>query len=158
MIHPADTLVKPSKPDAFKIDGSLDSATAKKAENWFGQFINDPDVLRSTGVDIDILGRIVALAGAIVDSFEILIYKDNYHEKAIVEISVLRLDHPYFKVYRIEFTAWSASAHSLFVREDQSGITGELNARNFCPRAPIIDHLINETIFRVAKEAEDLFN
>ncbi|KAJ3561089.1 hypothetical protein NP233_g10409 [Leucocoprinus birnbaumii] len=159
-IDRADKLIKPSKVNAFKFDGSPDAAIVKEVETWFQKFINDPDVLGSTKIDINVLGKIVAQTGATVDSFETLFYKNEHHEKTLVDIGILRFPdeaHPYFKVYRIKLTAWSASARYLFVQEDQSGITGEFNARNFRPRASVIDRLKKETIAQVAKEAEALF-
>ncbi|KAJ3559796.1 hypothetical protein NP233_g11176 [Leucocoprinus birnbaumii] len=159
-IERSDKLIKPSKMNAFKFDGSPDAAIVKEVENWFKKFINDPDVLGSTKIDINVLGKIVAQTGATVDSFQTVFYKTEHHEKVLVDIGVLRFpdeEHPYFKVYRIKLTAWSASARYLFVQDDQSGITGEFNARNFRPRASVIDRLKKETVAQVAKEAEDLF-
>ncbi|KAJ3574106.1 hypothetical protein NP233_g1981 [Leucocoprinus birnbaumii] len=160
IIHRADKLIKPSKPNAFKNDGSHSSAIVKEVEEWFKRLINDLELLGSTGIDISILGKIVALVGATVDGFRTLLYENDYHEKALVDVAVLcfpDVDHPYFKVYRIKLTAWSASARYLFAQEDRSGITGEFNARKFRPRTSVMDHLKQETISKIAKEAENLF-
>lgn len=67
------------------------------------KFIEDEDVLESTKIDINVLGRIVAQTGATVDSFEAFFAKSEHHEQTIIDIGVLRfpdIDHPFFKVYR----------------------------------------------------------
>ncbi|KAJ3559795.1 hypothetical protein NP233_g11174 [Leucocoprinus birnbaumii] len=163
-IDRSDEFIKPSKLNVFKFDGSPDAAIVKEVENWFRKFIDDEDVLESTKIDIDALGRIVAQTGATVDSFGSVFYKNERHENTLVDIGgILRfpdVEHPYFKVpfvYRIKLTGWSASARYLIVQDDQSGITGEFNARNFRPRASVIDRLKKEIVAQGVKELEASF-
>ncbi|KAJ3571450.1 hypothetical protein NP233_g3746 [Leucocoprinus birnbaumii] len=156
----ADKMIKPSKLNAFKFDGSPNDTIVKEVQSWFTRFISDQDVLDATKIDIKVMGEIVAKTGATVTNFETFFYKEEHHEKTLIDIGILRfpdIDHPYFKVYRIKVTAWSASARFLFLQEDQSGITGEFNARNFRPRESVIRGLKKETVEQAVKEAEDLF-
>lgn len=91
------------------------------------------------------MAKIVAQIGAILENFETLFAKDEYHEQALIDINVLRfpdVDQPYFKVsqnlylesvrlinmlvqvYRIKLAAWSDSSRNLMHQEDTNGITG----------------------------------
>lgn len=57
--------------------------------------------MRSTKIDIKVLANIVAQTGATVDAFVTVFYKEEKHEKTVVDIGVLRfpdIDNPYFKV------------------------------------------------------------
>lgn len=110
--------------------------------------IKDSDVLRSTKIDIKVLAEIVAQTGATITNVETLFFKEESHERNLVDIGVLRypdIDQPYFKVcetlgkledgqvefnngiiqvYRIQLKAWSRSRRVLMVQEDYNGITG----------------------------------
>lgn len=118
-ISRADKLIK-EETNFFKVDGSphLDvvrevnktnyhfgcDLTCFQIETWFINLIQDDDVLKSTAIDIKVLGNIVTQTGATIDSFPALIYKNEYHEKPMVDIGVLRfpdIDHPHFKVLLI---------------------------------------------------------
>ncbi|KAJ3559794.1 hypothetical protein NP233_g11175 [Leucocoprinus birnbaumii] len=156
----SDTFTKPSKIKAFKFDGSADDTVVKEVQTWFTKLIGDPDILKATKIDIKVLAEIVAQTGATVDSFEAFFYKNEHHEKGLIDIGVLRfpdIDNPYFKVYRIQLRAWSACARYLFVQEDQSGITGEFNARNFRPRESVLSKIKKEIMEQGVEEAEALF-
>ncbi|KAM6483082.1 hypothetical protein HDV62DRAFT_360101 [Trichoderma sp. SZMC 28011] len=103
------------------------------------------------------MAKIVAQIGAILENFETLFAKDEYHEQALIDINVLRfpdVDQPYFKVYRIKLAAWSDSSRNLMHQEDTNGITGEFNSRMFRPRASLIEKL-NSKVFHVAAAAAD---
>jgi hypothetical protein len=155
----ADKLIK-SGTNVFKFDGSPDAAIVKEVESWFVKLVQDKDVLDDTKIDIKVLAQIVAQTGATVDSFETFFYKSEHHEKTIIDIGVLRfpdIEKPYFKVYRIKLTAWSTSSRVLMVQEDQNGITGEYNARNFRPRESVINGLKEETKKQAIEEANNLF-
>lgn len=68
------------------------------------KLINDGDVLRSTQIDVTVLANIVAQTGATVDSLETLVWKQETHEKTLVDIGVLRfpdIDNPHFKVEKL---------------------------------------------------------
>ncbi|KAJ7915222.1 hypothetical protein B0H13DRAFT_2324595 [Mycena leptocephala] len=123
-------------------------------------FIELINVLKSTAIDIKVMAHIVAQTGATIDSFPALIYKNEYHEKTMVDIGVLRfpdIDHPHFKLYHIRLVAWSDSRRILFVQKDVNGITGEFNSRIFRPRASVIQGLTEDIKKKAIKEAEDLF-
>jgi len=146
--------------NVFKFDGSPDAGIVKQVQNWFNALIADDDVVKSTKIDINILANIVAQTGATVDAFATVFYKDERHEQTLVDIGVLRFpdtDKPYFKLYRIQLTAWSQSQRVLMVQDDQNGITGEYNARNFRPRKAIIDGLKADVMKKAIQEAENLF-
>ncbi|KAI5839050.1 hypothetical protein DFP73DRAFT_587912 [Morchella snyderi] len=156
----ADPLTK-SGTNVFKVDGSPNNAIVKEVETWFQRFISDSDILNATQIDIKVLGNIVAQTGATIDSFEAFFVKNEYHEKNLIDIGVLRypdLDHPYFRVYRIELKAWSQSKRILFVQEDSNGITGRFQACKFKPRKSTMDALRPETVKKAAAEAEDFLN
>jgi len=155
-----DKLLK-SGVNVFKFDGSPDAAIVKEVEGWFSKLISDEDVLRSTKIDIKVLAQIVAQTGATIDSFETLFYKNESHEKTMVDIGILRfpdISHPYFKVYRIKLDAWSQSKRVLMVQDDQNGITGEFNARNFRPRKEVIAELAEKTKKKAIEETESLWD
>jgi len=155
----ADKLVKEGT-NVFLVDGSPDPNIVREVETWFINLIQDDDVLKSTAIDIKVMANIVAQTGATIDSFEALIYKNEYHEKTMVDIGVLRfpdIDHPHFKLYRIQLIAWSDSTRVLFVQKDKNGITGEFNSRVFKPRASVINELSGTVKKQAIQEAEDLF-
>ncbi|KAJ6457703.1 hypothetical protein C8R45DRAFT_1110451 [Mycena sanguinolenta] len=152
----AEKLVK-EETNVFLIDGSPDPNVV---ETWFINLIQDDDVLKSTQIDIKVMASIVAQTGATIDSFPAVFYKNEYHEKTMVDIGVLRfpdIEHPYFKLYRIQLIAWSDSRRILFVQKDANGITGEFNSRIFRPRDSIIKELSESVKKQAVKEAEDLF-
>jgi hypothetical protein len=72
-----------------------------QVESWFTRLISDQDVLDSTKIDIKILANIVAQTGATVDAFDAFFYKNEQHEKTLIDIVVLGfpdIDNPHFKV------------------------------------------------------------
>lgn len=72
-----------------------------QVKDWFVSQIVDPDVLQSTKIDVNCMAEIVAQTGATVDSFESFFYKEEEHQKTVVDVGVLRfpdIEHPYFKV------------------------------------------------------------
>ncbi|KAJ7915181.1 hypothetical protein B0H13DRAFT_1872275 [Mycena leptocephala] len=155
----AEQLVK-EETNVFKVDGSPDPDVVREVENWFIKLINDDDVLKSTAIDVKVMAHIVAQTGATIDSFPALIYKNEYHEKFMVDIGVIRFpdtDHPHFKLYRIRMVAWSDSRRILFVQKDVNGITGEFNSRIFRPRTSVIHGLTEPIKTEAIKEAENLF-
>ncbi|KAJ7200675.1 hypothetical protein B0H12DRAFT_1036650 [Mycena haematopus] len=155
----AEKLVK-DETNFFRVDGSPDPNVVREVETWFINLINDDDVLKSTAIDIKVMAHIVAQTGATIDSFPALIYKNEYHEKTMVDVGVLRfpdIEHPYFKLYRIQLIAWSDSRRILFVQKDENGITGEFNSRIFRPRVSIIQELSASVKEQAIKEGEDLF-
>ncbi|KAJ7083765.1 hypothetical protein C8R44DRAFT_753330 [Mycena epipterygia] len=146
--------------NVFKLDGSPDPNIAREVETWFINLIQDDDVLKSTSIDIKVMANIFTQTGATVNSFPALIYKNESHKKTLVDIGVLRfpdIDHPHFKLYRIQLIARSDSCRILFVQKDENGITGEFNSRVFKPRASSIQELTETAKKQAVKEAEDLF-
>ncbi|QGI59999.1 hypothetical protein CEK26_003978 [Fusarium fujikuroi] len=153
-----DSLVKNSS-SAFKTDGSPDSGIVKEVTAWFKKLIQDEDVLNSTKIDINVLGRIVAQSGATVDSFESFFHKTEEHTKTVIDIGVLRypdIDNPYFKIYRIKLTAWSKSTRTLAWQEDRNGIQGEFNVRKYKPRSSVINNLTDAAKAGATKQAADI--
>lgn len=58
-------------------------------------------MVKSTNINIDVLAKIVAQAGATIDSFESNFDKRDFHMKPMVDIVVLRfpdISNPFFKV------------------------------------------------------------
>lgn len=105
-------------------------------------------MLKSTKLnEFHTLADIVAQTGATVDGFFSFFYKDESHEKTILDIGILRFpdpSHPYFhvrlhissyatnssnmndghQVYRVKLSAWSQSKRTLMFQEDSNGIAG----------------------------------
>ncbi|KAF3058793.1 hypothetical protein CFAM422_011910 [Trichoderma lentiforme] len=147
--------------NGFKFDGSPDASIVREVQAWFNNLISDDDVLNSTKIDAEVIAKIVAQIGAILENFETFFAKNEYHEQALINIGVLRfpdVDQPYFKVYRIKLAAWSDSSRNLIHQEDTNGITGEFNSRVFQPRASIIEHLTSATFQKAAATADALFD
>ncbi|KAL6797094.1 hypothetical protein J3E68DRAFT_426614 [Trichoderma sp. SZMC 28012] len=147
--------------NGFKFDGSPDASIVREVQAWFKNLISDDDVLNSTRIDVEVLAKIVAQIGAILDNFENFFAKGEYHEQALMDIRVLRfpdVDQPYFKIYRIKLAAWSDSSHNLIHQEDTSGITGEFNSRVFRPHAYVIQQLNSATFQKAVATADSLFD
>ncbi|KAK4160224.1 hypothetical protein QBC43DRAFT_347478 [Cladorrhinum sp. PSN259] len=131
----ANKLINESSAD-FKCDGSPDAVIISEVKTWFTQLIQDLDFLASTRIDTDVLAKIVAQSGAIIDSFEAFFAKKERHEKTLLDIGALRfpdLETPYLKLYRIQLSAWSDSSRVPFHQDNKNGITGEFNSRVFRP-------------------------
>ncbi|KAJ6620954.1 hypothetical protein B0H10DRAFT_1875405 [Mycena sp. CBHHK59/15] len=159
-INRVDKFIKEGT-NVFKFDGSPDTTIMREVETWFTNLINDEDVLKSTKIDINVVGAIVAQTGATIDAIETLIYKSESHEKTLVDIGVLRfpdIDNPYFKVYHIKLVAWSQSQRILMVQNDTNGITGVYNCRKFKPRASVINGMKKEVKQKAISEAEHIFD
>jgi len=107
-----------------------------------------------------VLADIVSTTGATIDSFESFFAKNEHHEKNVVDIGVLRypdIDNPFFKVYRIQLSAWSDTRRILFHGEDANGITGQYNVRLFKPRDSVIAGIKEETRKKAINEADNMF-
>lgn len=159
LIHRNDKLIKQDM-GYFKFDGSPSKAVVNEVHSWFVSLIKDEDVLDDTKIDIDTLGAVVAMTGAHVNDLETLVYSHCIQEKEVMDIGVLRypdIDHPYFKVYRIQLNAWADCERVLFVQNDSNGITGVFTCRKFKPRASVLAGLSDATKKKAIEEAEDLF-
>ncbi|KAF8877749.1 hypothetical protein CPB84DRAFT_1794725 [Gymnopilus junonius] len=153
--------IKPSRLNFFKVDGSPDPVVVREVHTWFTKFIGDSDVLRSTQINIDVLGAIVAQTGATITSFETFFYGHEHHEKRLVDVGVLRFpdfEHPYFQIYRIKLEAWSCCERYIFVQEDSNGINGEYTASTYRPTKSAYDSIIGKRREDAIKEAEDIFS
>lgn len=120
----------------------------------------DSDVLRSTGIDIYVLAKLVASTGARVHSFQTIFGKHKYHEQTMLEIGVLRypdIEQPYFKVYRLQLKAWADCKRVMMVQRDYNGITGEFRVRKYKPRDSVISEMNEEVRQMAVQDAEDLF-
>ena len=132
-IERSEMLIKNSASD-FKFDGSPDAAVVREVQAWFTKLINDEDVLGSTKIDLPVMAEIVAQSGATIDCFLTVFTKHEHHSKHMVDIGVLRfpdIDHPHFKLYRIQLDAWSDCSRILWHQEDKNGITGSRSP--LCP-------------------------
>ncbi|KAK0751426.1 hypothetical protein B0T18DRAFT_68282 [Schizothecium vesticola] len=155
----ADKLVKEGT-NEFKSDGTSQAGIVREVHTWFTNLIKDEDVMMSTKFDIEVLGKIVALTGATIDNLRSLFARDDYYERAVVDIAVLRfpdVEQPYFKLYRIKLTAWLDSTRILFHQVDKSGINGEYHCRKFKPRESVIKALSGENFRKAVATAEDMF-
>eukprot|EP01023_Acetabularia_acetabulum_P032647 TRINITY_DN304_c0_g1_i7.p1 TRINITY_DN304_c0_g1~~TRINITY_DN304_c0_g1_i7.p1 ORF type:complete len:280 (-),score=71.86 TRINITY_DN304_c0_g1_i7:618-1457(-) len=155
----SDKLIKDGT-NYFKFDGSADLDTVREVETWFTNFVNDADILDSTGIDIDVLAKIVAATGVAVDGLSSVFYDQAYEERNVLEIGVLRypdIDHPYFKVYRLKLVAWAESKRYVFVQEDSNGITGDLRVVKYEPRPSVMEQLSEKVTGQAVAEAEELF-
>ncbi|OBZ69931.1 hypothetical protein A0H81_10532 [Grifola frondosa] len=128
--------------DFFNMNNTEKGRIAESVHTWFMELIEDDDVvsvvqslmlvaltlklvccyllqLKSTKINIATFSTIVATMGAAVKHFRNVFGGHENCEKTIVDIGVLRypdLKHPYFKVYRIQLTAWrDATYGSLLV-------------------------------------------
>ncbi|KAJ4115366.1 hypothetical protein NW768_011218 [Fusarium equiseti] len=135
-VYNADSLIKHNSRD-FKTDGSPDASIVREVETWFKKLIADEDVIKSTKIDINTLGRIVAQSGATIDSFETFFVKTEKHKKTMLDIGVLRYPD------------------SL---EDNNGIDGVYNMRRYKPRSSVIDKLRDDVKDKAVKDAEDLLS
>jgi len=145
----------------FHYDRDEASGVAREVNSWFTNFIRDDDVIRATNINIDTFAHLVATTGASIDSFESFFGKDETREKKVLDVGVLRypdLDHPYFKVFRIQLTAWSHTKRILFVSEESSGLNGEFDMRLFEPNAATINAMTSEAKKAAIQEAEDMFS
>ena len=120
----------------------------------------DEDIIKSTGIDIDFLGKIVASTGSIVNTFGEFFAKDKLREVTAVDIGVLRypdLDNPYFKVYHIKLMVWTDSRRFLIVQFDKNGFKGEFSVRRFRPRESVINNIRSELRTRAVQEVEQYY-
>jgi len=155
----ADKLIKTGT-SYFNYDRKKDWGVVREVQSWFAKLVGDDDILNSTGIDLNVLADIVSTTGATINSFEAFFAKNEHHEKNVVDIGVLRYpdpDHPFFKVYRIQLSAWSDTRRVVFVGEDANGITGQISVRLFKPRDSVISGLKEEVKKKAIKEAEDMF-
>ncbi|XP_024537194.1 uncharacterized protein LOC112348596 [Selaginella moellendorffii] len=158
-ISRADKFLNKSSND-FKFDRSPDAVIVRAVQTWFVNLIADEDVLKSTKIDIEVLGRIVAQSGAAINSFKTFFANDEHHEKTIIDIRVLMypdIQNPYFKVYRIKLFAWSDSYRILYHQEDSNGITGEFTFRKFKPRKEVIENMNPDAKKKAVEAADNIF-
>lgn len=159
-INRTDKIIKNSS-GAFRVDGLPSQAIVQEVHSWFVGLINDADVLKSTKIDINVLGRIVAETGATVSNFEDFWGKHEFNQQNMVDIGILRcpdIDHPYFKVYRIQLTAWSDCTRVLFVEKNENGITGTFDQCRFKPRESVISGLKEDTRKKAIAQADAMFD
>lgn len=79
-----------------------DPSNLVEIKYWATKLISDEVVTKTTRiVNDDVVSRIVAKLGAIMESFEKFFAHHEYHERLLVDIGVLRFpdtSHRYFKV------------------------------------------------------------
>ncbi|RSL60763.1 hypothetical protein CEP54_006590 [Fusarium duplospermum] len=145
----------------FKTDGSPDGNIVKEFNTWFKQLVVDEDVLSGTKMNADVLGRIVAQTGVIIEDFDSFFDKRERHDQNVVDIGVIQypdVRNPDLKIYRIQLTVWSDCSRTLIRHDDQHGIQGEFNARRFKPRSELISRLSTNVKQQAMSAAENLFN
>ncbi|KAH9933703.1 hypothetical protein B0H21DRAFT_81625 [Amylocystis lapponica] len=126
----------------FKFDGKPDPNLVQQVMNWWEDVaVPDEDIRKDTKIDIKDMAEIVARTGAVVSNFLRVFHAYERREKRVFDIGVLRypdMDHPYFKIYRIELFAFSDCTRNLFHQTDTSGIRCVLTHRHFVPRDDFI--------------------
>ncbi|KAL2754195.1 hypothetical protein ACRALDRAFT_1070048 [Sodiomyces alcalophilus JCM 7366] len=155
----SEMLLKDSVND-FKFDGSPDASIVHEVQAWFQKLIGDEDVLRSTKIDLPVMAKIVAQTGATITGILSMLSKHEVHSKSVVDIGVLRfpdIDHPHFKLYRIQLNAWSDCTRHLFHQVDKNGIAGTFNSYNFVPRKSVMKDMADKAHKAAVDEANQLF-
>lgn len=146
----SDRLIK-DQSLSFAKDGVPDRNIVNEVDAWFTELLfNKNDIRKSTKIDIEDLGLIVAATGVVVDSFESIFFKNEYHEKTVVELGLIRFpdfEHPYIQVYRIKLKAWNDRSRYLFLEKNTRGILGQFNAVQYRPRKSVME--------KISKEAHD---
>lgn len=147
----------------LKFDGSAENnqKVVQEVMDWFSDtLIRDVDVLADTRIDIKAMSKIVAETGARVEGLITAIYKEEYVERQVVDVGVIRypdFDHPYFKVYRIQLLAWRECDRILIGQKDKSGILGKYNMSKYKPRDSVIRALQADIRHKAAHEAVDIY-
>jgi len=145
----------------FKTDGSPDSKTVDEVLKWWAtKAVPDEDIRKDTKINIKELANIVAWTGATVTNFWDFWSKTEYHSKTVLDVGVLRYpnpNEPYFKVYRLQVTAFSDCTRHGFYQDDTNGITSNLTYRCFLPNDENINKLSKETRDKAIKEIDKLF-
>lgn len=72
-------------------------------------------MLQSTEININVMAEIVAQTGATMDAFETIFYKEESHEKTMVDIGVLRFPDPLTPLLPNEPFCRTAVTHFRFV-------------------------------------------
>ncbi|KAH7373607.1 hypothetical protein KP509_17G064700 [Ceratopteris richardii] len=132
-----------------------------EVDTWFQALIGDKDILKETEIGTNVIARIVAESEAQFKDLaaDLRCYEWN-NEWKVLDIGVLRYpdpDHPLFKVYRIQLTAWSACKRTKFNQSYSNGITGEFSCREYRPRVSVIAELAESVRKQAVHEAEAMF-
>jgi len=124
---------------------SIDRAKLNELQTWFVDLVgNDKDILDDTKIDLEVFALLMSKTGATVKSLNSLFAAKEYNERTMIDISILRfpdIEHPYFRVYRIELKAWSDCSRKFFKQKDVSAISGKFNAQKFGPRDSVMQKL-----------------
>ncbi|KAH7373606.1 hypothetical protein KP509_17G064700 [Ceratopteris richardii] len=155
--------------DALKFGGSPNDrifvtphdSMVTEVDTWFQALIGDKDILKETEIGTNVIARIVAESEAQFKDLaaDLRCYEWN-NEWKVLDIGVLRYpdpDHPLFKVYRIQLTAWSACKRTKFNQSYSNGITGEFSCREYRPRVSVIAELAESVRKQAVHEAEAMF-
>jgi len=145
----------------FKFDGKPDPKLVQQVLNWWSDTaIPDEDIRKDTRIEIDAMADIVARSGAAVTNLFRVFHAYERREERIVDIGCLRypdMDHPYFKVYRIELFAFSDCTRNFWHQTDTNGIRCVLTHRRFEPRADFIKEIKWDTRQKALSEVDSLF-
>ncbi|KAF7346000.1 hypothetical protein MVEN_01622700 [Mycena venus] len=129
--------------NGFTIDRVCNTGVVNEVYSWFINLIADEDVINSIEFNIKVLSNVVATTGAVINDFAGFLTRKERQELTIVDIGVLRYPdlEQYFKVFRIQLTAWRESKAVTVVGKDSNGITGQYNMRKFQPRVSVIEKM-----------------
>ncbi|XP_014778870.1 uncharacterized protein LOC106875294 [Octopus bimaculoides] len=140
---------------------SVDEEIVNEIIEWFkNEVVVDPDVLAATKIDIVDFGNFVAATGAALDSLAALFVKRDYAERSVVDLGIIRypdLDHPYFKLFRIQLFAYRKNARILVVQRDESGIKGQFESKIFRPNKTVLNRMQDSVRQKAMKEAQEAF-
>lgn len=158
-----DTYVHNSD-DVLKVDGSADATTVKAIALWLHNVVGDEDVLDASAIDaamIANLAKIVAETGAHVSSVGSAIHGKEHIERWLLDMGVVRfpdIDHPCFKVYRLQLHGWRDCDRTLAFEKNSNGLGVDFDCRKYQPCAREIERLTAAAVQDALAEAETLFD
>ncbi|KLO07187.1 hypothetical protein SCHPADRAFT_932620 [Schizopora paradoxa] len=144
----------------FRFKKERRDKVAEDVSNWFASLIGDDDVVESTKLDIHVLADIIAANFTSNDGSSTFSAENDQNEKTVLDINVLRYPDSrtrYFKVYRIQLTAWGDSRRGFLRSKADVGISAVYNVRQFKPRSSYIAGLDDEVKAKAIAHAEALF-
>ncbi|CAI9724080.1 Hypothetical predicted protein [Octopus vulgaris] len=140
---------------------SVDEEIVNEVIDWFkNEVVVDPDVLAATKIDIVDFANFVAATGAALDSLAALFVKRDYAERSVVDLGIIRypdLDHPFFKLFRIQLFAYRKNTRIAFVQNDKSGIKGQFESKIFRPQTTVLKQMAESVRRKAMQEAQETF-
>ncbi|KAJ3552833.1 hypothetical protein NM688_g3943 [Phlebia brevispora] len=136
---------------------AVDSVVVRQVGNWLRDLIQDRDVLMCTGIDADVVRRMLTQ----VNMYTASVYESHSFEKTMIDVGVVQFPStgcPYFKVYRIKLTVWTNMRDMGIMQRNRHGIAGDYVCHVFKPRDDIIERMSQEAVNKAVLEAEGLFD